>query len=154
VPQKLLTVPHIQQQHKADCLAACAAMILAYIDVTVSYSRLLRILNVQTFGTPGRNLHRLSQVGVDVVYRAGAMSILEEIIATSRPCISLVRTEFLPYTTDHAVVVVGIEDDDILLNDPAFAQHPVRVTKLEFELAWMEFDYRYCMLTTDSTPRA
>jgi predicted double-glycine peptidase len=58
------------------------------------------------------------------------------------------------YTTDHAVVVVGRDDADVYLNDPAFAQHPMRVPKLEFDLAWMEFDYRYCMITMGNTPRA
>lgn len=125
-------------------------MLLAYVDIEVSYPHLLRLLNVQSFGTPARNLYRLSQTGVEVVYREGSMSILEEAILAGRPCITLVRTEFLPYwtySTDHAVVVVGIDDDHILLDDPAFAQHPMRVTRLEFELAWMEFNYRYCVIT-------
>jgi ABC-type bacteriocin/lantibiotic exporter with double-glycine peptidase domain len=114
-------------------------------------------LNIQSFGAPGSNLRRLSQIGVDVVYRFGSFGILEELIASGRPCIALVRTEFLPYWTDshdHAVVVVGLDNESVFLNDPAFAQHPLRVTRLEFELAWMEFNYRYCMITTGYTPRA
>jgi predicted double-glycine peptidase len=125
-------------------------MPLNFVDVVVPYQRLLRILNIQSFGTPARNLYRLSQLGVEVIYREGAMSILEDIIGNGRPCIALVRTEFLhywTYSTDHAVVVVGIENDNVFLNDPAFAEHPMQVTKLEFELAWMEFNYRYCTVT-------
>lgn len=30
---------------------------------------------------------------------------------------------------------------------PSNAKHPMQVSKLEFELAWMEFNYRYCTLT-------
>jgi hypothetical protein len=132
-------------------------MLLAYVDVDVEYGRLLRILNVRGYGTPGSNLYRLTQIGVEVIYREGSMSILEEIIASGRPCIALVQTEFLNYWTSaskHAVVVVGIDEDQILLNDPAFMKHPMRVTKLEFELAWMEFDYRYCLIEPGSTLRA
>lgn len=157
MPRNLLPVPHIAQQHNADCLAACAAMLLAYANVVMPYPRLLRIVNVQPFGMPGRNLYRLSQVGVAVIYREGSMSILEEVIAGGQPCIVLVRTEFLPYwsyTTAHAVVVAGVEDDGVFVHDPAFAQYPMRVAKLEFELAWLEFNYRYCVLATGSTPRA
>lgn len=157
MPRNLLTVPHIPQRNSADCLAACAAMLLAAIDKDVPYPQLLRILNVQSYGTSARNLHYLSQVGVDIVYREGSLSILEETISSGRPCLTLVRTEFFPhwsYTTDHAVVVVGMDDDLVYLNDPAFAQYPMHVTKLEFDLAWMEFDYRYCIITMDSSLRA
>jgi ABC-type bacteriocin/lantibiotic exporter with double-glycine peptidase domain len=156
VPQNLPPVLHVPQQHDADCLAACAAMLLTYNGVSIRYERLLRLLNIQVFGAPGRNLYRLSQVGVEVVYREGAMGTLEEIITRRQPCIALVKTEFLhywTYPTDHAVVV-GVNDDSIFLNDPAFVEHPMRVTKAEFELAWMEFNYRYCMIMTGSTHRA
>ena len=149
MPTNLLDVPHIEQQHSADCLAACAAMLLAHTNISVSYSHLLRILNIQSFGAPGRNLTRLSQIGVEVVYREGSMGTLEELIEGKRPCITLVRTEFLPYwaySTDHAVVVVGIDSHHVFLNDPAFFQSPMRVARPQFELAWMEFNYRYCVM--------
>jgi hypothetical protein len=132
-------------------------MLLAYAGLDIPYQRLLRILNVQWFGTSGRSLYRLSQVGVEVTYREGAMTTLKEIIESGRPCITLVRTKTLPYwsySTDHAVVIVGMDGDNVYLNDPAFVQHPMHVTKERFELAWMEFDYRYCMLTTGNTPSA
>jgi hypothetical protein len=132
-------------------------MLLAFEGIIVPYARLLCLLNVQVFGTPGRNLYRFGSTGVEVIYREGSISILEEVLARGRPCIALVRTEFLPhwtYSTDHAVVVAGMDGDSVFLNDPAFVQHLMLVKKLEFELAWMEFNYRYCMITTDNTPRA
>jgi hypothetical protein len=132
-------------------------MLLAYIGIDIQYQRLLRILRVQPFGTSGRNFSHLAQIGVEVVYRTGAMSTLDEIIGSGRPCIALVRSGLLSYwsySTDHAVVVVGIDDNAIYINDPAFVQSPMQVTRLEFDLAWMEFDYRYCIMTTGNTPRA
>lgn len=154
MPATLLTVPHIQQRDNSDCLAACAAMILAFVGIQVPYPRLVRILNIQSYGAPARNLYHLSELGVEVNYHTGSLSIVEEALERGRPAITLVRTEFLPYwtySTDHAVVVIGIDENNVYLHDPAFVQHPMRVTKLEFELAWMEFDYRYCIMTVRST---
>lgn len=48
----LLEVPHRQQRYPADCLAACAAMILGYIGILISYQRLLKLLRAKEFGTP------------------------------------------------------------------------------------------------------
>jgi hypothetical protein len=132
-------------------------MFLEYINIRVPYSRLFRILNIQPFGASGRNLLYLSQIDVEVIYREGSMGMLKNLIQSGRPCIALVRTEFLQdwtRSTDHAVVVVGIDDDNVFYNDPTFNQHPMRVTSLEFDLAWMEMGYRYRIMTTGNTPRA
>ncbi|MBE7469330.1 MAG: hypothetical protein HS114_09375 [Anaerolineales bacterium] len=50
------------------------------------------------------------------------------------------------YSIDHAVVVVGFDENTIYLNDPAFETSPQAVSVTEFELAWMEFDYRYSVI--------
>jgi uncharacterized protein YvpB len=44
------------------------------------------------------------------------------------------------------VVVVGFDDQAVYVNDPAFEQVPQRIPRVEFELAWMEFDYRYAVI--------
>jgi uncharacterized protein YvpB len=62
----------------------------------------------------------------------------------------LVRTADLPYWdygTDHALVVVGFDEQNIYVNDPAFDNHPIPISVIEFELAWMAFDYRYSLIT-------
>lgn len=62
----------------------------------------------------------------------------------------MVRTDELPYwnyATDHAVVVVGFIENHVYVNDPAFAAAPIAVPLAAFELAWMNFDYRYAVLT-------
>ena len=66
------------------------------------------------------------------------------------PCIVLVRTadlSYWAYGTDHAVVVVGFDEQTIYVNDPVFDEHPISVPIIEFELAWMAFDYRYSVIT-------
>ena len=145
MPNTLLPVPHFQQREDADCLAACAAMLLSYVNVRIDYSQLLRLLKVKAFGTPGHNLNYLSTLGVRVTYRESSMRELIHLITTGTPCIALVKTAELPYwnySTDHAVVVVGIGNSSLFLNDPAFPEASIEVDIEEFELAWMEFDYR------------
>lgn len=149
MPNILLSIPHKQQRQEADCLAACAAMVLAHLGKNPDYNRLLKLLKVKPFGTPGRNLKNLASLGVEVIYREGSLNEVKDHLLNGRPCIALVRTAELAYWTysiDHAVVVVGFDEKTIYLNDPAFETSPQAVSVTEFELAWMEFDYRYSVI--------
>jgi predicted double-glycine peptidase len=49
-------------------------------------------------------------------------------------------------STNHAVVVIGIEDDRVYLNDPDFETAPQTVSIAEFILAWLEQDYLYAVI--------
>ena len=132
-------------------------MVLTYLGVSFRYSRLLELLQVQPFGTPGHDLRFLDRLGINIVYRDGDMLTLVDYLTSGLPCIVLVKTDFLSYwqyPSDHAVVVIGLENEKVYLNDPAFAEHPIKVTHAEFELAWMEVDYRFGVLTTGSSTRA
>jgi hypothetical protein len=42
VPKVLLSVPHQSQQSDGDCLAACAAMVLAHLGHAIDYPQLLK----------------------------------------------------------------------------------------------------------------
>jgi ABC-type bacteriocin/lantibiotic exporter with double-glycine peptidase domain len=149
VPSTLLTIPHHLQRSDGDCLAACAAMVLEHLSILVDYDRLLRLLGVKRYGTPGSRLKNLGDLGVNVRYALGTLQELFEYLGDGKPCIVLVRTGQLPYwtyATDHAVVVVGFDDQAVYVNDPAFEQVPQRIRRAEFDLAWMEFDYRYAVI--------
>jgi uncharacterized protein YvpB len=64
-------------------------------------------------------------------------------IARGVPCIAFVHTVHLNYWSEavrHAVVVVGIDEQQIYLADPFFDVSPQTVSRLEFELAWDEMD--------------
>jgi len=50
VPNTLLPIPHHLQQSDGDCLAACAAMALNYLDVSVDYGHLLHLLGATPYG--------------------------------------------------------------------------------------------------------
>ncbi|MBV7337629.1 hypothetical protein KFU94_57255 [Chloroflexi bacterium TSY] len=70
----LLSVLHRKQQQSADCLAACAAIVLDYLQIPVQYDRLLRQLRVEYFGSLFRNLHYLESLGVYISFdRAGRL---------------------------------------------------------------------------------
>ena len=146
MPSILLPVPHHPQRGDSDCLAACSAMVLGHLGVSIAYDRLLRLLNVTPWGTPGSHLRNLTGLGVEVHYALGSVQQMLQHLVDGHPCIALVRTEHFQhwtYGTDHAVVVVGYDDLGIAINDPAFEQAPHHVSRPEFELAWMDFDYRY-----------
>lgn len=148
MPDILLPVPHHTQRQQADCLAACAAMILEHLGQQVDYPRLLTLLDVQNFGAPSSNIRRLAHLGVSVDFGPGTLADLERHLFQGRPCIVFVRTGELSYwseDTGHAVVLVGLTQDAVLLNDPAFAQAPQRVAIDEFLLAWLDFDYDYAV---------
>lgn len=150
MPKTLLLVPHHQQQQPADCLAACAAMVLDYLGIQVSYGRLLKLLKIEPFGASAYNLHHLSSLGVTASIDIRDMTLLRQLVQMGSPLIALVRTDEMSYwsqATDHVVVVIGFEDEEILVNDPAFNQSPIRVSALEFELAWLGFDYLSIILS-------
>jgi len=149
VPNTLLPIPHHPQRSDGDCLAACAAMALDYLGVSIDYGRLLRLLGVKPYGTPGSRLNNLASLGVHVHYARGTLNELFDYLTSGHACIVLVRTDQLPYwtyATDHAVLVVGFDEQAVYVNDPAFEQAPQRVPHADFELAWLEFDYRYAVI--------
>lgn len=153
MPKTLLTVPHLQQQTDGDCLAACAAMVLAYLNVAVDYPSLLDLLKIKPFGAPARNIKLLEQLDVNVSYRNTDMGGLEELLLESHPIIAFVRTADLPYwaySTDHAIVIVGFDDTNVYLNDPHFIDAPLKVARGDFELAWLERDYYYAVINNNS----
>jgi ABC-type bacteriocin/lantibiotic exporter with double-glycine peptidase domain len=125
------------------------AIVLAHLGKDVSYRRIKNLLKTKSFGTPGHHLLHLTELGLQVLYREGSMEELKAHLAKGDPCIVLVRTKDLNYwnsATDHALVVVGFDERSIFVNDPAFDNHPIAVPLVNFELAWMAFDYRYSCL--------
>jgi ABC-type bacteriocin/lantibiotic exporter with double-glycine peptidase domain len=151
MPAPWLPIPHHKQQHRADCLAACVAMVLNYLGLSIRYSRLLKLLDISPdLGAPAPNIHKLSDLGIAVIYRhAGVLRDLEQNIAEGSPCITFVNTLHLSYwteTTRHTVVVAGLDAQQVYLYDPFFDNTPQTVAKLEFMLAWDEMDNTYAVL--------
>lgn len=151
MPGNLLNVPVRKMSQTADCLAACAAMVLDYIGHPASYADLLRLLEVGPLGTPAGRIVRLEQWGLAVEYGEGNLEILRSFVDSDKPIIALVRTRELPYwrgfDTYHSVVVVGYDEAQIYVNDPHFDDAPQSVAIGDFLLAWLEMSNRYAALS-------
>ncbi|MCB0168643.1 MAG: C39 family peptidase [Anaerolineae bacterium] len=147
-----LAVPHLQQRDRGHCLAACAQMILTYLGVSVTYDALLKQLDIKpSLGAPVSNLRFLEKLQLTLDYKTfGTFEDLHDQLRQKQPCLAFIKTGELPYWTenvDHAVVVVGLDDHYIYLNDPAFATAPIQVEQREFDLAWLEWDEKYVVLS-------
>lgn len=152
MPKILLPVPHIRQRNNADCLAACAAMALEYLDIQVSYDALITLLDINLdLGAPASNIrHLVAAFNVQVQYQSGTLDTLSGYLDQGIPCIIFVNTLQLSYweeTAWHAVVIVGIDETKIYLNDPFFDKAPQAISHLEFYLAWDEMDNTFAVIT-------
>lgn len=140
----LLAISHLQQKQQADCLAACAAMVLDYLQVPVDYRRLTRLLRIQSHGAAFANLRYLASLGLHVDIGRGDLGILRSTIEVGLPVIAALDTAHLSYwaeKTDHAVVVVGMDAVSVVLHDPDLTTGPRWVPIVQFESAWLEHDY-------------
>ena len=149
MPEDCLPVPHHKQNSDAMCLPACAAMALAYLGRELKQKKLAKLLGTTELGTMSSNITRLAALGLTVEYEEGSAIKLRHLLSQDIPCIVFLWTGNLSYwqiNTPHAVVVVGMTEDTVLLNDPAFNDAPVRVSLGEFLLAWCEFEYKYAAL--------
>ncbi len=138
-----LNVPHHEQTQVADCLAACVSMALDYLGHSIDYPQLLDILRIGPLGAPRRNVLRLNRLKVDVTYHEATFSLIAAYLQAGQPVIAFVDTGELAYwsvTTNHAVVVIGLDAEYVIVNDPAFASAPQRILVGEFELAWLNCD--------------
>ena len=145
-----LKIEHRQQEVSTGCLAACAHMALAHLEIAATQEELNRLLDLTPAGVPASHLVRLEgRYGVEVSFRRGTANDLRAALARNLPPIVFVRTDQLPYwtvDTQHALLVSGYDEETFLLNDPAFSA-PQCVTILELMLAWDEFDNRYALIT-------
>lgn len=151
MPPRLLTVPHIPQQADADCLAACAGMLLAASGLAIPHDRLVRLLRTAEWGTPRSNLHILQRLSSDlsIVIKQGDIGDLSAALDMGLAPILFVYTAELPYWTSaafHAVVLIGDDEAHYYLNDPAFSAAPQIVRRGDLELAWIEVDTHYALI--------
>jgi ABC-type bacteriocin/lantibiotic exporter with double-glycine peptidase domain len=151
VPRKLLDVPHRQQNSDGDCLAACAWMAFAHIGRSYPYADLLKRLGIRSYGAPASNILRLADSTYGVIYSQTDMNGLHAYLDRGLPVIVFVRTQELPYWSfgvDHALLVVGYDDASVFVNDPDLSEPNKRISTGDFELAWLERDYFYAVIST------
>lgn len=144
MPNVLLPVPFFRQSRDGFCLPACARMILAYWGQMTTEAEMSRLLGTKSYGTPFSNITRLTQRGFQVEFGSQNESWLRRCLDNRRPVIARLWTEMLDYwtvDTSHVVVIVGLDDTRVVVNDPAFDQSPMVVSQISFLAAWTEFDH-------------
>jgi hypothetical protein len=122
---------------------------LAYWDYQVSEARLGTILGATAIGTFAPNIRRLDQLGFSVTYLSGILSEVYSYLNEGIPVLAFLRTGNLPYWQEdlaHALVIVGMDENAIFVNDPAFKVAPQRIPVDYFMLAWSDFDYYYAVI--------
>jgi uncharacterized protein YvpB len=151
----ILSVPHLMQRNIGECLVGCVGMALTYTGRSFSYQRVTKLLNVHPGGAYFSNVRNLETLGVSVVLNHGGIDQLFAHLQQDRPIIVPVKTGELSYwcnhplqfeNTSHAIVVIGIDAEQIYVNDPALLQAPVFVSHGDFELARIEYDELYAVL--------
>lgn len=155
MPKNSLAIEHCPQETDAGCLAACVQMALAHLGITVSQKALNRLLELTPAGVLISRLIRLERYGVQVTMNHGTVDDLVQAIEQGIPPIVFVHTSQLPYWsigTQHALLISGYEDNELLINDPALPAAPQKVNAAILQLAWDEFDDRYVTLSKSSEP--
>lgn len=145
-----LSVSHQKQQQQADCLVACVAMVLRYLQIPFRYERLLKVLETERHGTVFSKLENLQALHLSIQVQEGDFTQLTETLAIGLPIIVAVNTgELTSYwqtAVAHAVVVVGMDHEFIYVNDPVLDDGPQRITVAEFDLAWLEMENLLCVI--------
>lgn len=122
-------------------------MVCEYLQLTVNYDRVKHLLNVRHFGSFFSDLENLQRLGVNVTLHDGDIDLLEQCFDVGLPVLIALHTSHLKsYWIDevgHAVVAIGMDEQFIYVNDPAFADAPKAIDLNEFIPAWDE-KYNLC----------
>ncbi len=140
-----MNVPHFEQEFDYSCLPACVRMVLAFYNDELTESELRILLKTRPSGTsPVQLMWRLPELGYDAYVQSGSQKILQDSLAANRPVIVHVWTEPLPHWqegTTHALVVVELGTEQILVHDPVLSSGPTVIPLDAFLLAWAATDY-------------
>jgi hypothetical protein len=70
----------------------------------------------------------LARLGFEITYREATLPIIAGYLQADQPVIAFVDTAELPYwsvATNHALVIIGLDADNVIANDPAIDNVPV-----------------------------
>ena len=150
---QLLPVSYQSQRKESDCLAACSAMVLDYLQIPYRYNRLLRLLNVRHFGTNFGQIQNLERLGVRVQILYGTDTPdLQEWLVQGLPPIVYLNTMPLDYwaeETGHAVVLLGVDADSVTVHDPYIKMPDKVINRIAFEDAWIHQSMKYAIVSLE-----
>lgn len=145
MPTVLLKKKHFKQELKASCVAAAARMLLEYHGISnLPEAELRRIL--KTKPDKGTNFFNLlflqdeKQWNLDIeISRSTSTELFTTISITQIPVIVFVDTEPFPHwdeSTYHVVLVVGYNEEFVIINDPFFDEREIKIPINQFLQAW------------------
>ncbi len=144
---KKLAVPHFKQEFPHTCLPACVRMVLAYQGYTHNEEELAQAFGTVPFlGTPPENvvagLQNLGYHGL--CFENATMDRLRHLLGHDWPVIVFLRAADLPHGRAglHAVVVVSIESQSVICQDPSLGHSNLRLTMSSFLRAWSALDHQ------------
>jgi len=125
-------------------------MVLAYWGIYRSQNRLARQLQmIPNAGTPGSRLRNLASRNLHIHYGGGTLDDLRDALAQAIPPITLVNTKHLTHwdrETAHAIVVLAMDDNHMVINDPGMNQGLTSVSLDYFLLAWDDMANLYGLI--------
>jgi len=112
---------------------------------------------IPDIGVPASRITRLASREITPIYDIGEWELLIAWLDRRVPVIAMVQAgEFAHWQGAefaHAVVLVGYDEEQVWLMDPAALPEPMSVSIDEFMLAWGELDYRYAVLRPEASER-
>jgi hypothetical protein len=126
-------------------------MVLAYWGIERNQADLAKQLQLITgVGTPSNRVRVLASKTLEVFYGEGQLADLQLALAAGNPPIVMVHTSQLPYweqDTPHAVVLLGMDEGSVVINDPGRTEALISISLGDFELAWDELANLYALIT-------
>jgi ABC-type bacteriocin/lantibiotic exporter with double-glycine peptidase domain len=120
-------------------------MVLAFHGADYTEDVLRQLLGTRVTGTsPARVMLRLPDLGFDAYVLDASLSFLRDSIASGEPCIVHVWTASLPHWQTeviHAVVVTGMDEQTVWVNDPVLNSGTTPVPLEAFMVAWAATDH-------------
>ena len=124
-------------------LPAAVRMVLAFHGVETPEGTLRQILKTKPAGTNPLNVTHLKNLGFEARISFSSLEELKAYLSQGKPVIALLWTGELTHWDStkyfdylHTVVAIGYDDENILVNDPAFSDYPMAIPYAEFSEAW------------------
>ncbi|MBI3921622.1 MAG: C39 family peptidase [Armatimonadetes bacterium] len=134
-----LKVNPLRQETPYTCLPACIRMVLGYYGYAYSESQIAEWCNTTVLGTlVDQAVRGLLDAGHDALTQSDLdFDSLVDHTSQEVPPIATLEVAPLPKLIRfrHAVVVVGIEEEEVVCNDPTSGE-TTRLTKEDFLYAW------------------
>lgn len=118
-------------------------MLLSFFSIQKREQDIRALLKIKAAGTNPLNVLPWREWSLEASVTFSHLEKLKSYLVQKKPPIVLLwsgklnywdSTEYLHYL--HAVVVIGYDDEMMLVNDPAFSDHPKTIQVYEFLEAW------------------